>query len=149
MLALSDEINIPLPGKNQGDEDQRLQLGQGQLQPITTGQKDFFRVRARYWEILSVNGGPVAVSWNEEQSNAARNSKDCTVIKHSGVTHMVPQQTSNNACDQSQKSHDGLPSAPTKRRPVLPGTAKIDSVDVKSGTTEILLALSYMLSPMS
>src|SRR5438552_18160770 len=55
---------------------------------------------------LRVNGGPVAFSWNKEQSDAARNSKDRTVIKHSRVTDVVPQQTSDNACDQFQKSDD-------------------------------------------
>ena len=48
--------------------------------------------------------GPVAFSRDQEQSDAARNSKDQTVIKHSSVTDVVPQQTSNNACDQFQKS---------------------------------------------
>ena len=43
-----------------------------------------------------------AASWNKEQSDAARYSKDRTVIKHSSVTDVVPQQTSDNACDQSQ-----------------------------------------------
>jgi hypothetical protein len=51
-------------------------------------------------QTLSVNGGPVAFSWNKEQSDAARNRKDRTVIKHSSVTDVVPQQTSHNARDQ-------------------------------------------------
>jgi len=57
-------------------------------------------------QTLSVNGGPVAFSWNKEQSDAASNSKDRTVIKHRSVTDVVPQQTSYNACDQFQKSDD-------------------------------------------
>jgi hypothetical protein len=57
-------------------------------------------------QILSVNGGPVALSWNKEQSDAARNSKDRTIIRQSSVTDVIPQQTCDNACDQSQKSDD-------------------------------------------
>ena len=34
-------------------------------------------------------------------------AKDRTVIKHSSVTDVVSQQTSDNACDQFQKPHDG------------------------------------------
>src|SRR5579864_701958 len=56
---------------------------------------------------LRVEGEPVAFSRNKEQSDAARNSKDRTVIKHSGVTDVIPQETCDNACDQSQKSNDG------------------------------------------
>jgi hypothetical protein len=59
-------------------------------------------------QTLSVNGGPVAFSWNKEQSDAARNSKDRAVIEHSSVTDVVPQQTGDNACDQ-------FPEAPRRR----------------------------------
>ena len=59
-------------------------------------------------QTLSVNGGPVAFSCNKKQSDAARNRKDRAVINHSSVTNAVPQQTSNNACDQSQKPNHGV-----------------------------------------
>jgi hypothetical protein len=36
-------------------------------------------------------------SWNKEQSDAAGNSKDRSVVKHSSVADVLPQQTSDNA----------------------------------------------------
>ena len=45
---------------------------------------------------LGVNGGRVAFSWNTEQSDAARNRKDRTVIKRSSVIDVVPQQAGDN-----------------------------------------------------
>ena len=50
-------------------------------------------------------GGPVAVSWNEEQSDAGRNSKDRTVIKHCSVTDAVPQQTGDTVCFSARELH--------------------------------------------
>lgn len=41
-------------------------------------------------QILSINGGSCAFSWNKEQADAARNSKDRAIIKHSSVTDVVP-----------------------------------------------------------
>ena len=53
--------------------------------------KEFILELAVVAQTLSVNGGPVVFSWNKEQSDAARNCKDRTVIKHSSVTDAVPQ----------------------------------------------------------
>lgn len=58
------------------------------------------------FQTLRFNGGPVVFSWKKEQSDAARNHKDRTVIKHCNVTDMVPQEAGDNACGQFQKSHD-------------------------------------------
>ena len=50
-------------------------------------------------QTLGINGRPVVFSRNKEQSDAAGNSKQRTIIKHRSVTDAVPQQTRNNACD--------------------------------------------------
>jgi hypothetical protein len=41
------------------------------------------------FQTLRFNGGPVVFSWKKEQSDAARNHKDRTVIKHCNVTGVV------------------------------------------------------------
>src|SRR5579863_9450451 len=43
---------------------------------------------------------------NKEQSHATHNGEDCPVIKHSSVTKVVPQQTSDNTGEQFHETDD-------------------------------------------